>query len=86
MYCIAGQVISRQNIESIIKFAFDEGLLILADEVYQHNVYDPACKFHSFKKVLCEMEDKYKSNVQLASFMSTSKGYMGELVLPVHLS
>lgn len=70
-------MLSRQNIESVIKFAFKERLLILADEVYQHNVYDPQCQFHSFKKVLCEMGTEYNS-VQLASFMSTSKGYMGE--------
>ncbi|XP_067935095.1 alanine aminotransferase 1-like [Watersipora subatra] len=73
-----GQVLSRQNIESIIKFAHKERLVILADEVYQHNVYDPACEFHSFKKVLTEMGPEISANVQLASFMSISKGYMGE--------
>lgn len=34
-------------------------------------------EFYSFKKGLCEMGDEY-SDVQLASFMSVSKGYMGE--------
>jgi alanine transaminase len=29
-----GQVLSRLNIESIIRFAHDEGLFILADEVF----------------------------------------------------
>jgi len=46
--------------------------------VYQDNVYSPDCKFHSFKKVLYEMGPEYSSNVELASFHSTSKGYMGE--------
>ncbi|KAF7266014.1 hypothetical protein GWI33_020614 [Rhynchophorus ferrugineus] len=45
-----GQVLSRQNIEEIIKFAYEENLFILADEVYQDNVYEDDCKFHSFKK------------------------------------
>ncbi|KAF6019464.1 GPT2 [Bugula neritina] len=72
-----GQVLSKENIQSIIKFAHKEGLFILADEVYQHNVYDPSKQFHSFKKVLSEMGPAYASQ-QLASFMSTSKGYMGE--------
>lgn len=30
-----GQVLTRENIEEIIKFAYRERLLILADEVYQ---------------------------------------------------
>ncbi|XP_069686059.1 alanine aminotransferase 1 isoform X2 [Periplaneta americana] len=72
-----GQVLSRQNIEEIIKFAQKEDLFIFADEVYQDNVYDPACKFHSFKKVLMEMGEPY-NQMELASFMSCSKGYMGE--------
>ena len=50
--------------------------------MYQDNVYSPDCKFHSFKKVLYEMGPEYSSNVELASFHSTSKGYMGEYVGP----
>lgn len=72
-----GQVLSRKNIEDIIKFAKKENLFILADEVYQHNVYAKDCEFFSFKKVLTEMGPEYK-DMELASFMSTSKGYMGE--------
>lgn len=45
-------------------------------------MYSPDCKFHSFKKVLYEMGPEYSSNVELASFHSTSKGYMGEYVGP----
>uniref|UniRef100_A0A2Z5RE46 alanine transaminase n=1 Tax=Reticulitermes speratus TaxID=60591 RepID=A0A2Z5RE46_9NEOP len=72
-----GQVLSRTNIEEIIKFAQKEELFIFADEVYQDNVYDPKSKFHSFKKVLVEMGEPY-NKMELASFMSCSKGYMGE--------
>lgn len=46
-----GQVLPRKNIEEIIKFAYDEALVILADEVYQDNIYDEGCQFHSVKKV-----------------------------------
>lgn len=49
-------------------------------QVYQDNVYSPDCSFHSFKKVLYQMGREYASNVELASFYSTSKGYMGEYV------
>ncbi|KAJ8279917.1 hypothetical protein COCON_G00069830 [Conger conger] len=50
----------------------------MADEVYQDNVYAEGCEFHSFKKVLFEMGPEYSSTVELASFHSTSKCYMGE--------
>lgn len=72
-----GQVLTRDNIESIIKFAKKHNLFVFADEVYQDNVYAKGSKFFSFKKVLTEMGSEY-SGVELASFMSVSKGYMGE--------
>lgn len=46
-------------------------------QVYQDNVYGEGMKFHSFKKVMTEMGEPYK-NMELVSFMSASKGYMGE--------
>jgi len=72
-----GQVLSRENIEEIIKFAHKENLFIFADEVYQDNIYAAGSKFYSFKKVLTEMGEPY-SKMDMASFMSCSKGYMGE--------
>ena len=51
--------------------------LVIFCQVYQHNIYDKDSQFHSFKKVLQEMGGEYK-DMELASFMSTSKGYMGE--------
>lgn len=47
-------------------------------QVYQDNVYAEGCQFHSFKKVLFEMGPEYSNTVELASFHSTSKCYMGE--------
>nr|XP_020447115.1 alanine aminotransferase 2-like isoform X2 [Monopterus albus] len=73
-----GQVQSRQCIEDVIQFAEKERLFLLADEVYQDNVYADGCQFHSFKKVLYEMGPEYSNTVELASFHSTSKCYMGE--------
>jgi len=72
-----GQVLTRENIEAVVKFAQKEKLFIFADEVYQHNVYAEGSKFHSFKKVMTEMGAPY-SEMEVASFMSCSKGYMGE--------
>ncbi|XP_004079476.1 alanine aminotransferase 2-like isoform X1 [Oryzias latipes] len=73
-----GQVQSRQCIEDVIRFAARERLFLMADEVYQDNVYAEGCQFHSFKKVLFEMGPEYSETVELASFHSTSKCYMGE--------
>lgn len=72
-----GQVLTRKNIEDVIKFAYNERLFLFSDEVYQDNVYDPNSKFFSMKKVMQEMGPPY-SEMELASFMSCSKGYMGE--------
>jgi alanine transaminase len=72
-----GQVLTRENIEAVIKFAAEKKLFVFADEVYQHNVYAEGSKFHSFKKVMFEMGAPY-SGLEVASFMTCSKGYMGE--------
>ncbi|XP_060535869.1 alanine aminotransferase 1-like [Cylas formicarius] len=71
-----GQVLTRGNIEEIIRFAHREKLFVLADEVYQQNVYGDGVPFVSFKKALSGMP--CRDDVQIASFMSCSKGYAGE--------
>lgn len=69
-----GQVLSKQNLQQVVQFCEDNGLVILADEVYQKNVYVDDKPFVSFKKVVASMN----SDVELASFHSVSKGVMGE--------
>ncbi len=46
--------------------------------MYQDNVYGDR-EFHSFKKVMVEMGAPY-CNMELASFHSCSKGFLGEWV------
>lgn len=69
-----GAVLNRENICEVIDFAKRHSLLIIADEVYQHNVWAEGCQFHSFKKCMADMNVK----LELVSMMSASKGYMGE--------
>lgn len=69
-----GAVLSRENICQVIEFANRHNLLIIADEVYQHNIWDEAAQFHSFKKCMNDLGIKS----ELVSMMSVSKGYMGE--------
>ncbi|KAL7058885.1 hypothetical protein AAHC03_013199 [Spirometra sp. Aus1] len=73
-----GQVLQRSDIEDVIRFAHRHNLLLIADEVYQHNIYATDRKFHSFKRVLHDIGEPISSELQLASMMSASKGFMGE--------
>ena len=52
-------------------------MIVPSPQVYQHNVYAEGSKFHSFKKVMFEMGAPY-NELEVASFMTCSKGYMGE--------
>ncbi|KAK9356891.1 pyridoxal phosphate-dependent transferase [Lipomyces doorenjongii] len=74
-----GSCLSRAEIKDIITLAAENTFMIIADEVYQTNIYEG--EFNSFKKVLRELQrdfpDKY-DNVELASLHSTSKGMVGE--------
>ncbi|KAL3700983.1 hypothetical protein R1sor_019005 [Riccia sorocarpa] len=72
-----GQVLAEENQKQIIQFCRDEGLLLLADEVYQENIYEETKSFHSFKKVARSMGLMDK-DVSLVSYHSVSKGYYGE--------
>ncbi|MBA0865783.1 hypothetical protein Goshw_015339 [Gossypium schwendimanii] len=72
-----GQVLAEENQKAIVEFCKQEGLVLLADEVYQENVYVPEKKFHSFKKVSRSMGYGEK-DIAVVSFQSVSKGYYGE--------
>lgn len=53
--------------------------MIIADEVYQNNIYYPeAHPFVSMRKVLHEMGGVYSDEVELISMHSVSKGLLGE--------
>jgi len=62
-----------------LQFCSDNGIVLLADEVYQRNVYTPDKEFLSAKKVA--LETSGCEHLQLISFHSTSKGLIGEYYL-----
>ena len=70
-----GAVLDEANIADVITFAQKHNLSILADEVYQENIYLAGDKFTSFAKVL---ESRGVKDVSLFSFHSCSKGFLGE--------
>lgn len=71
-----GQVLAEENQYDIVKFCKNEGLVLLADEVYQENIYVDDKKFHSFKKIVRSLG--YGEDLPLVSYQSVSKGYYGE--------
>ncbi|KAH9626662.1 hypothetical protein KSS87_014577 [Heliosperma pusillum] len=72
-----GQVLAEENQQQIVEFCKKEGLVLLADEVYQENVYVPEKQFHSFKKI-ARSSGVGENDISLVSFQSVSKGYYGE--------
>ncbi len=70
-----GAVLDEANIRMVVDFAQRHSLTILADEVYQENVYRAEDRFVSFAKVMHAMG---VTDVTLFSFHSCSKGYLGE--------
>lgn len=65
-----GAVLDEGSMVEVIEFAKERQLMIIADEVYQENVYHG--KFLSFAKVLGTQ------GVPLVSLHSISKGFLGE--------
>ncbi|ERM96039.1 hypothetical protein AMTR_s00129p00080070 [Amborella trichopoda] len=72
-----GQVLAEANQREIVEFCHKEGLVLLADEVYQENIYVDDKKFDSFKKISRSM-GYGEEDIALVSFQSVSKGYYGE--------
>jgi alanine transaminase len=79
-----GNVLTYDNMKQVVEFAAKEKLILLADEVYQENVWAEHLKFISFKKVACDLglvdplSSRVNKGLQLASFHSISKGFTGE--------
>ncbi|KAI9844619.1 MAG: hypothetical protein M1837_005471 [Sclerophora amabilis] len=74
-----GASLSVEDVKGVLGFAAEEKLVVLADEVYQTNIFKG--EFHSFKKGLRDLQKaspKKYDNVELASLHSISKGMVGE--------
>merc|ERR1719161_2088229 len=69
-----GNVMTREQMEGVVRVCEKNKVLLMADEVYQDNIYAPGKEFISFRKVVHELG----ARVQVFSFHSISKGYYGE--------
>lgn len=72
-----GQVVTEENLREIAKFCHRNSIMLMADEVYQANIYGDQ-PFTSLKKVVRETDGGVAEELELASFHSTSKGMIGE--------
>ncbi len=77
-----GGSLKPEDINSVLELAAEEKLVMIADEVYQTNVFEG--EFQSFKKGLRDLQKSEKNsdgrfdNMELASLHSISKGMVGE--------
>lgn len=74
-----GACLPIEAMREVIQLCYDENIVLLADEVYQANIFDHEKNpFISFKKALREMPKEVAEGVELVSFHSISKGVSGE--------
>ncbi|KAF2463106.1 PLP-dependent transferase [Lindgomyces ingoldianus] len=74
-----GASLPAEDIKAVLKFAAEKKLVVIADEVYQTNVF--IGEFISFKKALRDLQKESPGefdNLELASLHSVSKGMVGE--------
>ena len=77
-----GGSLAAEDIKSVLELAAEEKLVVMADEVYQANVFEG--EFLSFKKGLRDLQRGEKNKdgkfdcLELASLHSISKGMVGE--------
>ncbi|CAI6331663.1 unnamed protein product [Periconia digitata] len=74
-----GASLPAADIKAVLEFAAEKNIVVIADEVYQTNVF--IGEFISFKKALRDLQKEKPGqfdHVELASLHSVSKGMVGE--------
>uniref|UniRef100_A0A7S1PEF9 Aminotransferase class I/classII large domain-containing protein n=1 Tax=Vitrella brassicaformis TaxID=1169539 RepID=A0A7S1PEF9_9ALVE len=69
-----GSLLSRDKMKEVVRFCERRRIVLIADEVYQDNVYTDDQQFISFRKVIASMG----SHLEVFSMHSSSKGLTGE--------
>jgi aspartate/methionine/tyrosine aminotransferase len=69
-----GQILSEGNMIDIVRFCMENHICLMADEVYQENVWRKGSQFLSFRKVAMDLKAfDGPEPLQLVSFHSVSK-------------
>jgi len=66
--------------QEVVRFCVDNNIVLMADEVCQENIWKSGAKFVSFRKVAHDMGvlKGDSAGLELISFHSVSKGFLGE--------
>jgi alanine transaminase len=67
-----GSVMTEDEMKYIIRFCYDNSLVLIAFETLQDAIHSPSLNFNSFRKVVLSMPGPY-NNLELFSVHSTSK-------------
>jgi aspartate/methionine/tyrosine aminotransferase len=62
----------------VLQFCRKNRLVLLADEVYQENIYNPRRPFVSARAALATLPQEVQAETELISFHTVSKGPYGE--------
>lgn len=74
-----GSVLSEQQLRDVCRWCRDKQVLLMADEVYQENIWKKDAEFVSCRKVAYDLDlFTGPDPLQLVSFHSISKGFLGE--------
>lgn len=73
-----GQCASREMLRACVKFCADNNIILLADEVYQTNIYQTDNLFYSMLRTAHDLGEDVVNRVEIISFHSASKGALGE--------
>jgi len=75
-----GQVLAESAMREVVQFCVDNNIVLMADEVYQENIWKKGAEFVSFRKVAHDMGVLRgdSAGLELISFHSISKGFLGE--------
>lgn len=73
-----GQVMNAEDMKEVVQWCHKRQVVLMADEVYQENIYASGKKFTSFRRVANEIGGDVERELQLLSFHSVSKGFLGE--------
>lgn len=73
-----GQCLTEKNLRDLMEFCHANSIVLMADEVYQKNIYATDRPFIPARKVLGEMAPEIAKSLELVSMHSTSKGVVGE--------
>ncbi|KAG0479362.1 hypothetical protein HPP92_010220 [Vanilla planifolia] len=80
-----GQCLSESNLREILSFCYQENLVLLADEVYQQNIYQDERPFISARKLGLMVNPPKPGDISYLKYAAESKAVLDSLRRRAHL-